>query len=332
MNIELSAEGQKVVSELPPAQTDLRAAETALEAIGQEIKGLDRKAEKLEQEHAKDLEALETDRTKSILINYDPYLQSVMAFALGNKDRLLPEDPDLEACQRIAELDAKLKNSAGQPVVVINPGKGWIDFGTLPAADPERRIESKGLVFDDDPHTHSNPRIEVPVHNVLALNPDTGKYPDRSLDSDGELFAREQGFNAMHRPIIDPAATRAVLPGETAEDYADDGQETTLILIGHTHLRNILNDILGFEPGEDRHEGHTNFFRIDSAVKELREHGTIFYEPDMIDGYLLFRISVLEQEMQEDGLPPEKDEYRKQVLEGLWSKYNELLETGWLKR
>lgn len=334
MGIELSAEALKAQAELTGAQDGLATAKTGLEGVERRLGGIDTQIGEIQGRHKEELGSLEEAKLKDILGIYDKRLQNVIALALGNEDMTLPADPDLEACQRIAELDAAIKGSAGQPIIVINPAKGWIDFTALQEPDPEGTIETKGLVIASGPNVHSKHRIELPAYGALAIDPDKGTTP--AIDGNRELYAREHRIDGISSPVIDPLTTKAILPGEKATDYQDD-EQTTLILIGYHHLHDVLNDIFKLETGsfgpdaseEDNMNSARTFRLIDSTIDQLKKRG-IEFDPDFIDGYLLFRISVLEKARQDES--EIKDDYTKQVLDGLWKKYEELLEAGWLKR
>ncbi|HEX5456017.1 MAG TPA: hypothetical protein VFW77_01490 [Candidatus Saccharimonadales bacterium] len=334
MGIELSAEALRAQTELADAQSGAADARSGLDRVETRLKAVDAQIAGIQGRHQGEIGSLEEAKLRDVLGIYDSRLQNVIALSLGNEDMQLPENPDLEACQRIAELDASIKGSAGQPVTVINTNKDWVDFALLQEPDPEFRIETKGLVIARGPNVHSKHRIELPTYGALAIDPDKGTSP--AIDGNRELYAREHRLDGISNPIVDPLVTKAVMPGENAEDYQDEDSETTLVLIGYSHLRGVLNDILGFAvdasaSGEDSDSDTSRSFRrADLMVKELQKKGVEF-DPDFIDGYLLYRISALEKSDNSNG-GEIKDGYRKQVLAGLWEKYEQLLEAGWLKR
>lgn len=333
MGIELSAEALRVQTELAGAQDGLATAKSGLKGVETRLGEIDAQIGGIQARQGEELKDLEESKLKEVLGIYDPRLRNVIGLALGNEDMTLPENPDLEECQRIAELDAIIKGSAGQPIVVINPDKGWIDFSTLQEPDPEGTIETKGLVIARGPNIHSKHRIELPAYGALAIDPDKGTSP--AIDGNSELYAREHRIDGISSPIIDPLTTKAILPGEKAEDYQDD-EQTTLILIGYHHLNDVLNDIFDLGTGsfgpdaseEDGTNSARTFRLIDSTIDQLRKRG-IKFDPDFIDGYLLFRITALEKAVEDEG--EAEDPYQKQVLAGLWKKYEELLEAGWIK-
>lgn len=330
MGTQLSAKGERIAEVLPEAQASLSEAQGELRYVEQETGGIDRQRGELEQRHAEELETLALDRTKAMLAGYDPRLQSIIASALGNKDMELPEDLDLETCQRIAELDAFIKDSAGQPVVVINPDKDWVDFGMLQEHYPEGMTDIKGLIIAiDGPTVQGNNRIELPTYRRLAIDPKTGEYPEDSDDDDVEIQLREHRYDFTPRIAIDPTTTKPVLPGEKPEDYQKE-ENTTLVLVGYTHVRNVLNDILGFEPGEDEEKASGAFLKINFIVKQLSER-VVKFDPDFIDGYLSYRIADLEREIQDTGDIEEADNYKVRLLRSLHDKHSSLVEEGWLR-
>ncbi|HEX5798294.1 MAG TPA: hypothetical protein VFX79_02965 [Candidatus Saccharimonadales bacterium] len=327
MGIELSAEGERIAEVLPEAQAGLDKAQSELRGVEQEAKGLDKASSEIGDRHSEELRGLASNKTQEILADYSPRLQSVIALALGNKDMVLPDDPDLEACQKIAELDAIIKDSAGQPIVVINPEKNWVDFAMLEEDDPDSMIDTKGLVIGrTGPSVHSKDRIELPTYSPLAIDPKTGSQPE---DDDVELQLREHRHGLLPRIVIDPKTTKAVLSGEKAEDYQEGNEDTTLVLVGYENVREILNDIFGFEPGDD--EAIESFFKINALIKKLGEK-SIDFDPDFINGYLSHRIAELEKEIQEAGGVEKADRYKVRMLNTLHDKHASLAEDGWLSR
>lgn len=327
MSIELSAEALKARTELTDAQAGLDSVKGSLASVDTSLVEIDAQIGTIQGQQEKELGDLEEAKLKDILGVYDHRLQNVIALALGGEKSTIPKNPDLEACQKIAELDAVIKGSAGQPIVVINPAKPWVDFAILQEADPEHEIEAKGLVIASGPTVHSKNRIELPSYGALAIDPDSGEL---EIGSERELYAREHRIDGISSSIIDPLKTKAVLPGEKAEYYQEEDSDTTLILIGYDHLSDVLNDIFGFssEPStsEEDSEARKSFMRLDTIIKKLQKKG-IEFDPDFIDGYLLHRISILEKTEEESA---GKNEYKKQVLSGLWKKYEQLIESGWL--
>jgi hypothetical protein len=335
MAIELSAEALKAQTELTDAHSGLTTAKSGLDGIDKRLTTIDSQINGIQGRQQEEIGLLEEAKLKDILGIYDPRLQNVIALSLGNEDLQLPANPDIEACQRIAELDAAIKGSAGQPITVINPSKEWVDFAVLEESDPEFSIEAKGLVIASGPNVHSKSRVELPTYGALAIDPDTGTSP--AIDGNRELYAREHRIDGISRPIIDdPLTTKAVLPGEKAEDYQEEDEQTTLVLIGYNHLHDVLNDIFEIKADtygpaateDDREESSRTFRLIDLTIEQLKKKGVEF-DPDFIDGYLLYRINILEKAGENED--EAKDPYRQQVLESLWKKYEELHEAGWLK-
>ncbi|HET7673609.1 MAG TPA: hypothetical protein VFK11_03805, partial [Candidatus Saccharimonadales bacterium] len=289
MDVELSAEALKAQTELTAAQSGVAEAKSGLDGVEARLKEIDTQIGGIEERHQGEIGTLNEAKLKDILGIYDPRLQNVIALALGNEDLMLPENPDLEACQRIAELDMAIKGSAGQPVTVINPNKEWVDFAVLQEPDPEFRIETKGLVIASGSNVHSKNRIELPTYEALAIDPDNGTHP--AIDGNRELYAREHRIDGISSPIIDPLTTKAVLPGEKAEDYEDRDEQTTLVLIGYHHVHDVLNDIFKIETGtygpdateEDKVKSASTFRMIDVTIEQLKKRG-IEFDPDFIDG------------------------------------------------
>ncbi|HYF96487.1 MAG TPA: hypothetical protein VD947_00435 [Patescibacteria group bacterium] len=332
MNIPMSPEAQKALAELPPAEEGLRNAERELKGVESELKKLDEQQICLGQDHENELEELSERRAEAVVGSYDPELRSVIGLALGNEDRSLPDKPDLGAYEKIAELDAALRDYEGQPIVVISPQKSWIDIGVLQEADPEARVKTKGLVIGNGPTIRSKSRIEIAVYGTVAIDPETGMYPEASSDASTiELFEREQRFGGVQRPIIDPLNTRAILPTESSEDLDVEDRETTLVFIGFNHLQSVMNDIFSFDPNssdEAQSEEAARSFRVlDSTIKKLRENGLDF-DPDFINGYLSYRIGLLEQDISLE----EAEGYKTSQLKALQDKHEALLKDGWISQ
>lgn len=328
MGIQLSEEGERIAEVLPEAQAGLSKAQGELRGINQEVEGIDKGRREIEERLSEELKSLTSDKTKEILADYSPHLQSVIALALGNKDMDLPDNPDLEICRRIAELDAVIKDSAGQPVIVINPDKGWVDFAMLQEHEPEGMIDAKGLVIGrTGPSIRSKDRIELPTYSPLAVDPKTGSYPEE--DDDVELRLREHRGDLLPRIVIDPKVAKAILPGDRPEDHNAEDEDATLVLIGYGHVREILNDIFKFEAGDD--EAAISYFKINTMIKELSER-SIDFDPDFIEGYLTHRIAGLEREIQEAGGVDQADSYKVSLLKSLGDKHTSLVNEGWLSQ
>lgn len=306
------------LQELQTAQTDLSASKIALRDVSREQEGLD-------EERAAALAGVETDQVQAIMDSYSPRLQRVMGFVFGEEEGHMTQMPPLEQVQQVAELDNCIVRAAGQPIVVLKPGKTWVDIGML--QKPEEMKDATGLQRSYGSR-HKTSSIVLPVHNGVIIDIRTGTEPDNRDDTELQAINRLtiDMQREQTRPIIDPLKTRVLLSSEDGQAIAAD-PETTYVLVGYTQVLQVLNRILRFNYDDDPFKAYS----VIKAQQRLEQEAGVSIDPDFIDGFLAGRIGHLEQEMKDGGpLAVTSSAYQQTVLDGLKQKHAALIAAGWI--
>ncbi|MGH7193887.1 MAG: hypothetical protein ACREJM_10190, partial [Candidatus Saccharimonadales bacterium] len=128
---ELDPTVQGIVDKLPAALQDLQVTDEELRAKTGEVGEATGQQAELERGHEEEGTRITTEHARAVFASYDRNLRDVIRHSFTDEEDVLAEVPPLEACQQIADVDAVIRAAAGQPVVVIKPGKNWVDVGIL---------------------------------------------------------------------------------------------------------------------------------------------------------------------------------------------------------
>jgi hypothetical protein len=292
--------------------------------------------DRLSKEWAADASRLRTDQLRKILEGYGPGLQGVIGYVFGDEEGKLTDLPPTEQLEQVVNLNTRIRMAAGQPIVVLKPGKTWLDIGLLER--PQELNINTGLQRSDNLRDTTS-SIVLPIYKGVTVDIKTGKEPEPEYQQhDDELQARnqrtidEQGEST--RPVIDPLNTRVLLTAEDAPSTQAD-LASTYILVGYTQLQQTLNRILGFDMSptdSDNDESVSKFYAVLQIQKRLEEAGIVF-DIDYIDGYLAYRIDALKREMQEGGpLKPMSSAYHEPELAEMEQKFARLTDAGWISK
>jgi hypothetical protein len=342
-----SSEVEKIMGELPGAQAELNATETALRANERALGGLAGRGAELVKGYETAVSDATREHNQAVFESYDPRMQKILLL-LGegdDSDTAFPIPP-AEACERVAHLDELVQLAAGQPIVITKPGEDWFDVGMLSDSD---RSEQIGLRPSYDRQAGKQ-QVELPLaHMPLAVDVQTGRELRGLEDKHGELRRRtfSRPDSQMIRPIIDPLNTRIVISDVspiTEEDSVlthvaagdsirkiigenedtDTEQETTYILIGYSAMHQVFNTILGFQPDDSEDSDDYMNFRQAMVTQERLQEVGIDFKADFIDGVLSCRIAALERRVEQ--LPTGIHE--RVELSALKSKRDELIADG----
>lgn len=331
---ELDPNAQRIINELPDAMEALRDADAGLAATSTTLRDVAEREARLGEEESADAAKLRFDHSMRVFQGYEPRLREIIRHVFAGEESQLTAIPPLEECQRIAELDERVATAAGQPVVVLKPGKNWIDIGTLETARDSEIAHNTGLQLSYD---RGKTSIVLPVFNSVTISLNTGDKPAWEEErEDEELRERSRlilGESPRARPVVDPLHTVLLpLPDGTPESSQ---AETAYVLIGYTFLQQTLNRIYGFDFDKVKNEesgltAYRKFFAVTQLQQRLEQAGVAF-DIDFIDGCLEYRIDKLEQEMQKNGVQQGTSLYYQQtVLNGLKQKRADLTRAGWI--
>lgn len=332
---ELNPTVQGIIDKLPEALQDLQTAETELAAKSGEVVGVAGQQAELERGHEASTAGLTAGHSRKIFEGYSPKLRNIIRHVFAGEDELM-QIPPLEDCHRIAEVDGLIASAAGQPVVVLKPGKGWIDAGMLEQPPETDHGEHTGLQLSYS--FKSGSAIVLPVRNAVTIDLTTADKPTWEVQrKDEELQHRDiLRLGAQPepvRPVIDPLNTR-VLPEGQEPDSEEDTSEMTHVLVGYAYLQQTLNRIYGFGfeavKGSEDLEDWSRFQAVLRIQKRLEESG-IAFDIDFIDGCLAYRIDKLENEMRAGGpFQGTSTPYQEVILNGMKQKLATLTEAGWI--
>lgn len=329
---ELDPGVQRIIDQLPGALADVQGVEAELEPVSSRLRAIDGDKTQLDVEQAAMTSAIDMDHAQKAFRSYDQRLRDIMRTVLSDEDGVMVVPP-LEDCMRIAEVDEHIVAAAGQPVVVLRPGKNWIDVAKL--HDPDHSSFGQvGLQFSHRFRSGKD-SIELPVHDTIAIDIATGTEPDfDTRHKDEELKQRDSTRLGVQperiRPSINPLATRVLPAAEAGEAESD----ITYVLVGYDYLQQTLNRVLGFDFEEfkdnENLEGYKRFNAINTMQKRLQEVG-INFDPDFINGYLAYRMNELEQSMRaSEEQPLSSSAYQHLALENMRRKLTSLQEAGLL--
>lgn len=328
---------QGIIEKLPGALQDLTASDAELTAKSGELDGVNQRQAELERTHQSAAADIAINYSARVFEGYGRKLKDIIRHVVVGDEGELTDVPPLEDCQRIAELDARIAAAAGQPVIVLKPGKKWIDVGMLDRAEESDRGTRTGLQLSYN-FKAGGSSIVLPVHEALAIDVRTGEDPSwEDRREDDELRHRDHlrvgSQPERARPYIDPLHTR-VLPAAEDADSAETTAETIHVLVGYGYLQHTLNRIYGFDFGELKGDEEMKDYVKFRALAKLQERlgqAGIEFDIDYIDGCLDYRIDKLESAMQagESAQTP-SSQYQKSVLDGMQQKRARLTEEGWL--
>lgn len=335
---ELDPTVQGIVDKLSPALQDLQAVDEELEGKSGEVAEVVGQMAELDRSHEESGARITAEHARAVFESYDRNLRDVIRRSFTDEKDILAEVPPLEACQQIAEIDAVIRAAAGQPVVVIKPGKNWVDVGILESRTgsdlpDEHRIGLQASYGG----AKLGGGIVLPVHEAVAIDVSTGQEPswddkrdDEELNDRGRL--RLGGDRERARTHIDPLHTRVLLGADAVG--SEEGEGITHVLIGYGYLQHTLNRIYGFNfeelNGSEDLEDYARFQALVKLQETLAQAG-IAFDTDYIDGCLDYRIDKLKAEMEGEGLAPGSGSpYRESVLTGMQQKLVRLKDEGWL--
>jgi len=318
------------------ARTELT---TALGGITTQSSGLELQGEsyKWPDQLGKEWAAEAASQIKKILEGHSgSRLLEIVGQVFGDEEEKLTDLPPAEQLQQVVNLDTLIRMAAGQPVVVLKPGKTWMDIGLLetPQGGADNNI---GLQRSYDVREATS-SIVLPVHKSLTMDIKTAKELDLKDQQDDELRARAvrpiDAPGEPTRPVIAPLTTRVLLAAENARSTPDDAV-TTYVLVGYTQLQQTLNRILGFDmsriDSDNDDEAKSKLYAALQIQKRLEEHGIVF-DIDFIDGYLAYRIDVLERAIQESGPLKTMSLYQETALDDMRQKFARLTDDGWISK
>lgn len=331
----LDPSAQRIIDQLPDALDDLKVAEAELEPVTSRLGSIAREQGQLDEGQVTATTELAAEHARKMFNSYGPRLRSVIEHVLGDENGKLLQTPSLEDCERIAEVDGLVVAAAGQPVVVLKPGKDWIDIGRLAHGD---NGHNTGLQYSYNFKAGTS-SIVLPVRNSVAMDLKTGKEPTfDARHEDDELRARDMARIGSQpepaRPNIDPLLTRILPMAEDEPAEATPG--ATHVLVGYSYLQQTLNRVLGFDfdvlKDSEEMEDYVSFNRVLEQQKRLEEAGIVF-DIDFIDGCLAYRIDKLEAEMQTDGVfQGASTPYQEVALNAMKQKLADLKEQGWISK
>ena len=327
---------QGIIDKLPGALQDLQAADAELAAKSGEVDGATQRQAELESDHESATTDITLEHSRRIFEGYSPKLRDIIRHAFADDNELM-RVPPLEDCQRIAELDGIIAAAAGQPVVVMKPGKDWIDVGMLDKSRETDRGERTGLQLSYS-FKAGGSSIVLPVHDAMAIDVSTGAEPSwEDKREDEELRHRDHlrigSQPERSQPYIDPLHTRVLPAAEDTEPPKGEGG-TTHVLVGYGYLQHTLNRIYGFDfselKGGEEMEDYKKFRAVIKLQERLEQVG-IDFDIDYIDGCLAYRIDKLEASIEAGGsLQGLSSPYQQSVLDGMKQKLAGLVEDGWI--
>ena len=277
----------------------------------------------------------ETEQATRNVQGYGPRLEKVVASVRGweHEEANKGFSPG-ELDRKVFEFDSLLRLAADQPVVVMKPGKTWLDVGFL--EKPQATQNNTGLqVFDALPNAPSS--VQVPVRGSVTIDIRTGQHPEWSdQQEDQELLLRnqrqKQDVHAGHptRPDINPLHTHLILSPADAEGIQVNSA-TAYILVGYPLVQHTLNKVLGFDPGRlDEAATSEKFHTADQMQQRLVQAG-VKLDFDFIDGFLATRTKLFEENIARMGpLREVSGTYHGFLFSQLHQKYADLVSVGWI--
>lgn len=276
----------------------------------------------------------EAEQVRRSTQGYGPRLQIVLDATLSepNPSEGLALWDQLE---RVLEFDSLVRAAAGQPVVVMKPGKTWLDVGFLER--PQHTYNNTGLQVADSLPDITSP-TQLPVRGTVTIDLRTGdapKWDDQQQDDELRLRNTRHTQDASPeqpvRPDINPLHAHLILGPEDAEGI-EANSKTAYVLVGYPFLQQTLNRVLGFDLSKvDMNEASSKFNTAVQTQQRLVQAGVKFLDIDFIDGCLAYQIELLEQEMAEAGpLREVSMPYQDFLLERLQQKYTSLVENQWI--
>lgn len=331
---------QAILDELPGALGDATAADTAIRTQTTELDGLARRERELQGEQSAAASGVAADHASRVFGTYEPKLQHLMKHVLAGGEDDSTQTPSLEDCERIFAVDGLIHAAAGQPVVVVRPDKPWIDVGMLKAPHDRDFGENTGLQLAFH-WRNDEPAVVLPVHDTVTIELATAREPSfETRQGDEELQRRNRPRRSMDQddrtqPAIDPLHTAVILPGvgQVGAETAEADPPTAHVLVGYDFVQKALNRVLGFDFDEtDELEAAKSVSLIDRQKERLTQAGLPF-DPDFIDGYLAYRIEMLEREMSVAGPynAPSKA-YQQAIRQTMRNKFHTLVEEGWIAK
>jgi hypothetical protein len=331
---------QKILDELPGALGEEATADEAAKTAATAVEGIDSREQALRDEHATAVAGVAAEHASRTFGTYAPRLQHLMEHVLGGGEGDTGQTPDLEDCERIFAVDGLISAAAGQPVLVVRPERSWIDIGRLKLPPDPAVSESTGLRLDFHWRTEE-PTVVLPVIDTVTIDPATGQQPTTEVQyADEELSRRRkprmsQFEEARTQPAIDPLHTAVIVPGvgKIGAEASEDGQAVTHILVGYDFLQKALNRVLGFDFDDTEALDAVRNVRLIEQQNERLGAAGVAFDPDFIDGYLAYRIEMLEHDISEAGAHNGPSQaYHEAVLRTMRDKLSTLVEAGWITK
>jgi hypothetical protein len=276
----------------------------------------------LHEEWAADMPGLKTDQARKIVEGHGARLRGVVDYVFGDEDGRMVDLPPTEQLERVIKLDTLVKMAAGHPVVVLKPGKDWLDIGLL--ARPEPTGDNTGLRHVSNEKSAAS-GVVLPVQGTVTVDIKTGREvgpQDRRHDDERDAWIDEKGTTS---PVIDPLTTKVLLAAEDARNSSGTEPVTAYVLVGYTELQRTLNQVLGFEmpaSGENQAKATARFSEALRIYKHLEQVG-VGFDMDFVDGYLAYHIEAL----KEVGT-----KYRLARIAEMEQKLARLTDLGWIAR
>jgi hypothetical protein len=276
----------------------------------------------------------EAEQVRRSAQGYGPRLQKVLEITLSepnSAEGLAPWDQ----MERVLELDSLVRAAAGQPVVIMKPGKTWLDVGFLER--PQVTNNNTGLQVSESLPDITSP-TQLPVRGTVTIDlrtGDTPKWDDQQQDDELRLRnIRQTQADSTEQPVrpdINPLHAHLILGPKDAEGI-EANSRTAYVLVGYPFLQQTLNRVLGFDLSKvDMNEASLKFNTAVQTQHRLVQAGVKFLDIDFIDGCLAYQIELLEQEMAEAGpLREVSTPYQDFLLERLQQKHASLVENQWI--
>ncbi len=277
----------------------------------------------------------EAEQVRRSIQGYGPRIEKVVDSIRGwEHDDAVETYSLFDQAKKVFELDSLLRSLAGQPVIVMKPGKSWLDVAFLEKPQPSHN--NTGLqVFDALPDTPSS--VQLPVYGAVTFDLLTGLEPEWPVQSeDNELRLRNLRHSQKAssgqpvRPDINPLHAHLILNPEDALGI-EVNQATAYVLVGYPLVQHTLNRMLGFDPGKLGEKEVSEQYNTAVQAQQRLVQAGVRLDFDFIDGFLTRRMEVIDQETRETGpLRAVSGQYQAFLLDQLHKKYADLVQAGWI--